>query len=89
LTPASEPGHRAGQHERQREQPDPLVEADHGGGDRADERDVAEGVAGEDLGAQDHEPSREPAGERDEGAGEVGVADEVVGEHQAAAPCDA
>ncbi len=46
--------------QRQREQPDPLVEPQHRGGDRADERDVAERIAGEHLRPQHHEPADVP-----------------------------
>ncbi len=68
--------------DRQREQPDADVEPEHCGADRADERDVAERVAGEHLGAQHDQPSDRPARERDERPGEVRVADELVREHR-------
>ena len=47
------------------------------------EGDVAERIAGEDLAAQDDEIADQPAGERDECAGEEGVPHEFMGEHQA------
>ena len=71
--------------DRRGEQPDADVDPGGGGGERAGERDVAERVAGEHLRAQDDEVADQPARERDRGAGEPGVADELVREHQAVA----
>ncbi len=67
------------------EQPDPDVDPGGGRGERAGERDVAERVAGEHLRAQHDEVADQPAGERDRGAGQEGVADELLREHQAVA----
>ena len=56
---------------------------DHRRCERAGEGDVAEGVAGEDLCAEDDEVADQAAGEPDEGARDQRVAHELVREHQA------
>ncbi len=71
--------------DRGREQSDPDVDSGGGGRERAGERDVAERVAGEHLGAEHNEVPDQPARERDRGTGEPGVADELLREHQATA----
>ena len=65
------------------EQPDADVDPGGGGGERAGEGDVAERVAGEHLRAEHDEVADQAARERDRGAGQPGVADELVREHHA------
>ncbi len=72
--------------DRRGEEAEPDVDPGRRGREGSGEGDVAERVAGEDLAAQDHEVADQPAGKRDGGAGEEGVAHELVGEHQAGSP---
>lgn len=62
------------------EQPEPEVGAEGQGGHRAGEGDMAERVAGEDLGAQHQEVADQSAGRGDDGPGEEGVQEERVGQ---------
>ena len=57
------------------------VEPGRRGAERAGEGDVAERVAGEHLRAQHHEVAHQAAGQRDQRAGQQGVADERLREH--------
>ena len=81
---AEQPEHQRDQ-DRGGEQADADVDPGGGRGERAGERDVAERVAGEHLRAEHDEVADQPARERDRGAGEPSVADELLREHHAGA----
>jgi len=67
------------------EEPDPRVDTQRRSAERARERDVAERVAGEDLGAEHEEVPDQAAGDGDEAPRQERVAHELVAQHQPAA----
>ena len=77
----SEEGHAHPQHDGGGEQAHAGVHPEGEGGQSARHRHVPEGVAREDLTAQDDEVPDQSGGHGDGGAGEEGVAHERVGEH--------
>ena len=79
----SEQAHRDAAENRRGVEADQDVEAEDGCGQRAGEGDVAQRVAGEDLGAENDEVPDQAAGESDETARDQRIAHELVREHQA------
>ena len=63
------------------EEPEASVESEREGGEGAGERDVAEGVAAEDLASEHDEVADESTRGSDAGAGEERVPDEGMREH--------